>query len=80
LSLPHKARPHDDPRPEYYYRRRLAGSELLPAIGAGIAIGLLAFYATQLFMQRTPLVPTARGRRRFVPTPGVLAVEGDDSD
>jgi hypothetical protein len=49
----------------YYYRRSLGGRELLPAIGAGIAIGLAAFYLTRLVMERTPL--TAEGlepRRR----------------
>jgi hypothetical protein len=42
---------------EYTYRRELRASELIPAIGAGIAVGLAAFYVARLFIQRTPVVP-----------------------
>ena len=42
---------------EYTYRRDLRPAELIPAIGAGIAVGLAAFYVARLFLQRTPLVP-----------------------
>ena len=41
----------------YTYRRELSASELIPAIGAGIAVGLAAFYVARLFIQRTPIVP-----------------------
>lgn len=41
----------------YTYRRDLSASELIPAIGAGIAVGLAAFYVARLFIQRTPVVP-----------------------
>ena len=41
----------------YSYRRELGVSELFPAIGAGIAVGVAAFYVATLFLQRTPLVP-----------------------
>ena len=42
---------------EYTYRRELRPTELIPAIGAGIAVGLAAFYVARLYLQRTPLVP-----------------------
>lgn len=42
---------------EYTYRRDLRPAELLPAVGAGIAVGLAAFYVARLLLQRTPLVP-----------------------
>lgn len=48
---------------EYTYRRKLKPSELLPAIGAGIAAGLAGFYVVQLLIQRTPLVPEGKLRR-----------------
>jgi hypothetical protein len=48
---------------EYFYRRKLKASELLPAIGAGIAAGLAGFYVVQLLIQRTPLVPEGKLRR-----------------
>jgi hypothetical protein len=48
---------------EYTYRKKLKPSELLPAIGAGIAAGLAGFYVVQLLIQRTPLVPEGKLRR-----------------
>ena len=42
---------------EYYYRRRLGATDLLPAVGVGFATGLAAFYVVQPLIQRTPLVP-----------------------
>ena len=44
----------------YVYRRPLSGSELLPAIGVGVAAGVAAFYVARLFLQRTPLLPDER--------------------
>ena len=44
----------------YVYRRPLSGPELLPAIGLGVATGLVAFYVARLFLQRTPLLPEER--------------------
>ena len=41
--------------PQYYYRRPLGLVESLPAIGAGVAAGLVGFYLARLFLQRTPL-------------------------
>jgi hypothetical protein len=40
---------------DYYYRRRLKLDDLLPAIGAGIGIGLLGFYVARLYLQKTPI-------------------------
>jgi hypothetical protein len=44
----------------YVYRRQLDTRELIPAIGAGIAVGLAAFYVARLFLERTPLLPEER--------------------
>jgi hypothetical protein len=41
--------------PNYYYRRSLSLRELVPAVGAAIGAGLLAFYVAKLFIERTPL-------------------------
>jgi len=64
---------HDYPLPEYVYRRELEPRELLPAVGAAVGVGLVAFYVARLFLQRTPLLapvqapaqpPEARASRR----------------
>lgn len=57
--------PRRDRSVEYYYRRPLGLSELVPAIGLAIGAGLFAFYITRLMMQRTPL-RVERGRRARV--------------
>jgi hypothetical protein len=44
----------------YVYRRALSGRELLPAIGAGVAMGLAGFYVARLFLERTPLLAEDR--------------------
>jgi hypothetical protein len=44
----------------YVYRRPLTGTELLPAVGVGVAAGLAVFYVVRLFLQRTPLLPEER--------------------
>ena len=44
----------------YVYHRPLTGTELLPAIGVGVAAGLAAFYVARLFLERTPLLPEER--------------------
>lgn len=51
----------DEPKVErgFTYRRELSGGDLIPAIGAGLAVGAVAFYIATLFLQRTPLVPGA---------------------
>jgi hypothetical protein len=43
--------------PEYFYRRSLSVSELLPIVGVGVAAGVAAFYLVRLYRERTPLVP-----------------------
>ena len=60
-----------DPRNEtdsagspFYSRRSLSAGELLPAIGIGVAAGLVAFYLAQVVMQRTPLAPELVASRR----------------
>ena len=44
----------------YVYRRSLNTSELLPAVGIGVVVGLTAFYMARLFLERTPLLPEDR--------------------
>ena len=44
------------PAASYYYRRALTARELLPAVGAGVGVGLAVFYLARLLLQRTPLV------------------------
>lgn len=39
----------------YYYRRTLSARELLPAVGAGVAVGVAAFYLAKLVLEKTPL-------------------------
>ena len=46
----------DLPAATHYYRRNVSPSELVPAIGAGVAAGIAAFYVTRLFLQKTPLI------------------------
>jgi hypothetical protein len=61
---------------KFFYRRRVSGRDLLPAIGLGLAAGILAFYVAQIYLQRTPLVPARKGgsdagpKRRSLPKPG----------
>ena len=43
----------------YSFRRALGARDLMPAIGVGVATGLLAFYLTKLYLERAPL--TAEG-------------------
>ena len=45
----------DDVGSRYYYRRPLRARELLPALGAAIGAGAVAFYVAKLFLERTPL-------------------------
>lgn len=44
----------------YFYRRPLAVTELLPAIGAGVVVGLAAFYVARILIERTPFQPLER--------------------
>jgi hypothetical protein len=45
---------------EYYYRRSLTPRELVPALGVGVGVGLVAFYIARLLLERTPLRPERR--------------------
>jgi hypothetical protein len=55
--MPAKSDPRDETAgAEYFYRRSLHVGELLPAIGAGLAAGILTFYVARLVLQRTPLI------------------------
>jgi len=63
---------------EYYYRRKLVAKDMLPAVGAGVAVGLAAFYIVQLLIQRTPLVPKSKLPRDPLAPP--LRALGGDSE
>ena len=52
----------------YVYRRELGSRELLPAVGAAIAVAVAVFYVTKLLIERTPLDPP-HPRPRVVPNP-----------
>lgn len=43
------------PAEEYVYRRPLRLREIVPAVGVGVGVGLVAFYVAKLFFERTPL-------------------------
>jgi H+/Cl- antiporter ClcA len=60
---------------DYTYRRRLTGRELVPAIGVGVAVGLLGYYVARILAQRTPLAPEAR-RPAQRPRPIVRQTDG----
>jgi hypothetical protein len=56
-------------RDTYYYRRSLSAGDFLMAAGVAIGVGVVAFYLTTRFAQRTPLVEAKRagnltGKRR----------------
>lgn len=65
---------------EYYYRRKLVAKDLVPAVGAGVAAGLAAFYLVQLLIQRTPLVPTSKLPRDPLGAPRRVAGEKAGSE
>jgi len=50
---------------EYYFRRPLGASELVPAVAIGVGAGLMAFYVVAQLFQRTPLM-----REETLPAPG----------
>jgi hypothetical protein len=65
--------------PRYTYRRELSMGELVPAIGAGLAVGAAAFYVATLFLQRTPLIPgPLEPTERLAPRRRSGARTGDD--
>ena len=45
---------------EYNYRRSLTPRELVPALGVGVGVGLVAFYIARVLLERTPLRPERR--------------------
>jgi hypothetical protein len=49
-------------RHSYYYRRSLTTRDFLMAAGVGIGVGMIAFYFTTRFAQRTPLVADEAAR------------------
>jgi hypothetical protein len=57
--MPAKTDPREVAVDTYSYRRALSARELLPAVGVGVAAGMLAFYVTRVLMQRAPV--TAEG-------------------
>lgn len=58
-------------RGPYYHRRPLRGTDLLPAIGVGIGVGLAAFYVARVLLEKTALFPLpaemAASRRARLP-------------
>lgn len=66
LSEQHPARPRVVDA-EYSYRRPLRLREMLPAIGAAIGAGFVAFYITRLLLQRTPLRVDRKATARVIP-------------
>ena len=66
---------------EYYYRRDLSLRELLPAVGVGMAAGVVGFYIARLLLQRTPYqretsVPALSERDLVVRRPARPAARG----
>lgn len=67
-------RPHQPPvvEAEYYYRRDLKASDLLPAIGIGLGVGIAGFYIARLLLQRTALGPPSRPTAALPSAPAVI--------
>lgn len=66
---------------EYTYRRKLRATEMMPAIAAGVGVGLAGFYLARLLLQKTPLVPRRSGsgiatRTRPPQPPTVIRTSG----
>ena len=57
---------------DYYYRRDLDRSDLLPAVGIGFAVGVVGFYVARLLLQRTKLGPPARPTAALPASPAVV--------
>ena len=64
-ELPNRPERPIAPLDRYVYRRSLDARELIPAIGAGVVTGLVAFYVARLFLERTPLLPEERRRGKL---------------
>ena len=54
---------------DYVYRRRLSERDVLPAVGVGAVVGLVAFYVARILIQRTSLRPERRPRSARLPEP-----------
>ena len=57
---------------DYYYRRNLEGSDLLPAVGIAVAVGVVGFYIARLLLQRTKLGPPSRPTAALPSAPAVV--------
>jgi len=57
---------------DYYYRRNLEGSALLPAVGIGLAVGVVGFYVARLLLQRTNLGPAPRPGAALPSAPAIV--------
>lgn len=73
------SRPTDPFAERYVYRRELSGAELLPAVGAAVAVGALAFYLARIVLQRTPMrrdpsTPLGKAAHFAEPRPAVRSV------
>jgi len=63
--MPAKSDPREDSAADrYYYRRSLSARDLLPALAAGVAAGIAAFYLASVLKQRTALEEVGRQPRR----------------
>jgi hypothetical protein len=57
---------------DYYYRKKLKRTDLLPAIGIGIGVGIAGFYIARLLLQRTSLGPPSRPTAALPAAPAVI--------
>ena len=57
---------------DYYYRRNLEKSDLLPAIGIAVAVGAVGFYVARLLLQRTKLGPPSRPTAALPSAPAMV--------
>jgi hypothetical protein len=62
MSIPPPRLRETPPATPYTYRRDLEPRELLPAVGVAVGVGLAAFYAVYVLLQRTPLDISGTGR------------------
>ena len=67
-------RPNQPPvvEADYYYRKDLTGTDLLPAIGIGVGVGIVGFYIARLLLQRTTLGPPSRPTAAMPSAPAVI--------
>ena len=67
-------RPNQPPvvEADYYYRKNLEGTELIPAIGIAVGVGIVGFYIARLLLQRTTLGPPSRPTAAMPAAPAVI--------